>query len=59
MRTITVKHDDTVPSEKGHYRGVHVVLNFNRNYGVNRKEDQADVDPYPDEEEMESVRLDN
>ena len=46
-------------SEKGYYHGVFVFLNFNNQYGVNRKEQQADVNPDPDEEDMEYVILDN
>ena len=33
-------------------------INFNMDGDVDMKEDQADVDPYHDEEEMEDVRLD-
>ena len=36
----------------------HVLINFNKKDGVDRKEYQADVGPDPDEEVMEDVRLD-
>ena len=36
-----------------------MLINFNKEDGVNRKEDQADVYMYPYEEEMEDVRLDD
>ena len=32
---------------------------FHKEDDVNREEYQADVEPYPDEEDMEDVRLDN
>ena len=32
------------------------MLHFNNEEGVDRKDDQADVNPYPDEEETEDVR---
>ena len=35
------------------------ILNFKKEVGVDKKEYQADMDPYPDEEEMEGMRLDN
>ena len=59
MPTIPVIPDETVTSEKRCYHGVHVVLNFHKEDGVDRKEDQADVYPHPDEEEMEDMILDN
>ena len=35
------------------------MLNFNKEDNVDRKEDQAHVDPDPDEEEIEDVKLDD
>ena len=55
--TIAVIPDEKVYPEKVFYHGVHVLLNFNKNDGVNMKEEQADIDPYTDAEEMEDVRL--
>ena len=40
--------DETVPLEKGHYHGIHMLLNLNKEDGVDRKEYQADVEPDPD-----------
>ena len=59
MPTIPVIPDETVPSDKGYYHGVHGVLNFLKDGGFDRKEDNADVEPDPDEEGMEDVRSDN
>ena len=41
---------ETVPSENGYYYGVHGVLHFHKEYGVDRKEDREEVYPYPDED---------
>ena len=57
--TIYVIHDNTVPLEKGYYYGVHVLLHFNKEGGLNSKEGQVDVDLDPDEEDMEDVILYN
>ena len=51
--------DDAFTSEKVYYHGVHVVLNFHKDYVVYIKDDQADVDPYHDVEDMEYVRSDD
>ena len=58
MTTISAMTDKKFPSEKGYYNGVHVVLHFNNEDGVDRREEQVDVDPDHDEEDMEDVRLD-
>ena len=57
--TIPVIPDYTLPLDKWYYQGVHVVLHFNKKGGDYRKDYQADVDPYPDEEDMENMILDN
>ena len=57
--TITDIPDETVPLEKGYYHGVHEVIYFHKEGGVDRKEEQADVDPDTDEEDMEDVKLDD
>ena len=44
--------------EKGYYNSVIVLLNLNKEYGVDRKKNKSDMDPDPDEEYMEDVRLD-
>ena len=40
--SIDEKPDETVHSEKGYYHGVFVLLNFNKEDGVNMKEDKSD-----------------
>ena len=35
------------------------MLHFNKEDSVDRKEEQAEVEPDPDEEEMEDVKLDD
>ena len=37
--TIPEIPDETVPSEKGFYHGVYVMLHFNKGDGVDRKEE--------------------
>ena len=56
---IDVIPDETIDSEKGYYQGVHVLLKFNKGKGVDRKEDQAYMDPDPDRDDMEDVKFDN
>ena len=51
--------DEKVTLEKRYYHSVYVLLNFNEKNNVDRKEEEADMYLYPDEEEMEDVRLDN
>ena len=46
---------ETVDSEKGFYHGVCVVQDFRKEDGADRKQEQADMNPDPDEEEMEDV----
>ena len=57
--TITEIHNETFLMNKGYYHGFHVVLHFHKEGGFHRKEDQADVYLYPDEEDMEDVKLDD
>ena len=45
--------DETVTSEKGYYHDVHVLLKFKKQDGVGRKQEQAYMDPYPDEEDRQ------
>ena len=51
--------EEKVTSEKGYYHSVYVILYFKKEAGVDRKEEQADVEYYPDEENMEDVKLDD
>ena len=57
VTTISAMPDETVDPEKGYYHGVYVLLHFNNYDGVYRKEDQAEMNEDPDEEDMEGVRL--
>ena len=50
---------EQVELEKGHYCCVYVMLRFLKGIGVASKEDQADVEDDPDEEEMEDINLDD
>ena len=43
---------------EGYYRGVYVMIRFKKEVGVDSKEEQADVEYDPDEEEMDDVNLD-
>ena len=51
--------DEAVPSDTGYYHGVHVVLHFHKDDGVDWKEKQADVDLDTNEEDMEDGTLDD
>ena len=44
---------------KGCYHCVYVVLRFKKEVSVESKEEQADVEGDPDEEEMDGVNLDD
>ena len=50
---------EQVTLDKGYYHGVYVILHFNNEDSVGRKEEQKYVEQDPDEEEMESVKLDD
>ena len=56
--TISVIPDETVDIEKGYYNGVYVLLQFNKEDGVNRRGAQVDRETDPDEEDTEDVRPD-
>ena len=58
MTTIAVIPDNTVDLEKGLYNGVYVMKYFTKEGVVDRKEEQVEMVPDPDEEEMKDVRLD-
>ena len=42
--TIDVIPDDSIDLEKGCYQGVYVILYFNNEGDIDRKEDQVDID---------------
>ena len=56
--TITEIPEEKVPLEKGYYHVVYFMLHLNKEKGFERKEEQADVYQYSDEEEIEDVKLD-
>ena len=56
--TIPEIPEEQVTSEKGYYHGVYVILNFNKEEGVDRKEEQEDAEQNLDGEDMEDVKLD-
>ena len=45
--------------EKGYYRCVYVMLRFKNEAGIGSKEEQADVEGDPYEEDMDDVNLDD
>ena len=53
MPRISVVPDETVTLKKGYYCGIHIFLNFKREDVPYRKEEQADMNTDPDEEEVE------
>ena len=56
---ISVIPGEIMDLDKGYYHGVYVLLYFNKQNIFDRKEDQAEMETDPDEEDMEDVRLDN
>ena len=57
--TITEIPDEKVTLKKGYYHGVYDILHFNKEDGVDKREDKADAEQDHDEEEMEYVELDD
>ena len=55
MPMVAAISDKSVDFEKGYYHGVYAMLHFKKGSIVDRKENQADMDPYPDEEEIQDV----
>ena len=51
--------EEQVELDKGYYRCVYVMIRLLKEVSVEIKEDQSDVEYDPDEEEMDSVNLDN
>ena len=59
VSTIPEIPEDQVEKEKGYYHCVYVMLQFKKEVGVDIKEEQADVEDDPDEEEMDDVNIDD
>ena len=51
--------EDQVKKEKVYYFCVYIMLQFKKEVGVEIREEQADVEDDPDEEEMEDVNIDD
>ena len=52
VTTITDLPEEKVTLEKGYYHGVYVILYFKKDFDVDRKEEQSDVEDDTDDEEM-------
>ena len=59
MNMIPEIPDKTVHLGNGYYHGVYVMLHFNNKDSFDRKLKHADVEPDPDDEDMEDVKLDD
>ena len=56
---ISVIPYDTIYMDKGYYRGVYVLINFNKKYCVDSKQQQAEMKSDLDEEDMEDMIIDD
>ena len=59
VSTIPEILEDQVEKENGYYRCVYVLLHFKKWGGVDSKEEQAELENNPDEEEMDYVNMDD
>ena len=59
VSTIFMKPEDVADLEKEHYHSVYVLLQFNKEGGVNIKEENIDMGEDPDREYMKDIRLDD
>ena len=59
MPTITKIPEGKDTLEKVYYHGLYIILHFNMEDGVESNYDQRNIIEYPDEEEMEDVKLDD
>ena len=50
---------EAVDLDKGYYHGVYVLLNFNKEDDVDRKDEQADMEAYPGKEDVEDMIIGN
>ena len=53
--TISMKPQEEVDLYKGYYHSVCVLPHFNKEYGVDRNEEQKEMEANPDEENMEDA----
>ena len=49
---------ETVYLEKGYHHGFYLLPHFKKEGGVNIREDNTDIEEYPDKEEAEDVAVD-
>ena len=59
MSTIPEITEDNVEKLKGYYRCVYVLIEFKNEDVFDSKEEQAEVENDPDEEEMDDVNIDD
>ena len=59
VSTITEIPENQIEKEEGYYHCVYVTLQFKKEVGVDSKEQQADVEDGPDEEDMDDISLDD
>ena len=59
VSTITEIPEDQVEKQKEYYRYVYVILKFKNEDVVDSKEEKAELENDPDEEEMDDVNIDN
>ena len=57
--TISVIPDNKIDLQKVYHHGVYVLPQFTNYCVVNMKQDQVDIEAYPDDEEMQEVILNN
>ena len=59
VSAISEIHEEQVKLEKGYYCCVYVMLRFLNQVGFYSKEEQADVEDDPDEEQMDNINIYN
>ena len=59
VSTIPDIPEDQVEKQRGYYRCVYVLLQFKKEDGVDSKEEQAELENDPDEEEIDDVNKDD
>ena len=59
MSTIPDIPEDNVEIHKGYYRCVNVILQLKTENGIYNKEEQIELENYPDEEEKDEINIDD
>ena len=57
VSTIPEIPEDNVEKQKGYYRCVYVLLQFKMEDKIDSKEEQKELENYPDEEEIDDVNI--